>query len=136
MPGLAGVALTQHPGVLAGPSALHRDHLGVGLAGHSGQAAGQYPLLSLLENAPGISDASATLAQLQTEMLTNTQMAADLHERGMPRGTFLQILKDAGLPIDAQAIAAAREMDAVGMVEGEGDGRDADGERDGAAAEV
>ena len=82
------------------------------------QAAGQYPLLSLLENAPGLADPAAALAQLEQERASNVKAAAELFAQGvLPRATALQVAQQAGYAIDAQAIAAAREMDAAGAVE-------------------
>ena len=82
------------------------------------QAAGQYPLLSLLENAPGLVDPAAALAQLEQERGNNVKAAAELFAQGvLPRATALQVAQQAGYAIDAQAIAAAREMDAAGAVE-------------------
>ncbi|MNY16631.1 hypothetical protein D3C86_1499060 [compost metagenome] len=40
----AGRTLSQHPGVLAGATALHRHHFGIGLGGDPGQAARQDPV--------------------------------------------------------------------------------------------
>ncbi|MCY1346301.1 hypothetical protein D9M69_323840 [compost metagenome] len=39
--------LGQHPGVLAGPAALHRHHFGAGPRGDPGQAAGHHPVLAV-----------------------------------------------------------------------------------------
>ncbi|MNO87212.1 hypothetical protein D3C76_786310 [compost metagenome] len=37
-------SVAKHPGVLAGTTALHRHHFGIGLGGNPGQATGQYPI--------------------------------------------------------------------------------------------
>ncbi|MNF45238.1 hypothetical protein D3C84_263660 [compost metagenome] len=37
-------AFAKYPGVLAGTTALHRHHFGIGLGRHPGQAAGQHPV--------------------------------------------------------------------------------------------
>ena len=83
------------------------------------QAAGQYPMMSLLENAPGLADPAAALAQLEQERASNVRAAAELFAQGvLPRATALTVAQQAGYVIDPQAIAAAREMDAAGAVEG------------------
>ncbi|EYB69063.1 hypothetical protein DEIPH_ctg011orf0029 [Deinococcus phoenicis] len=90
--------------------------------------AGKLSLETLLEATPGVQDVQAELKKLQNERASNIQQAAALFGLGtLPKATVLRIAQAAGYQIDAQAIAAAEELDAVGAVDmgGQDDGQQA-----------
>ncbi|KEF35483.1 hypothetical protein RDMS_01635 [Deinococcus sp. RL] len=88
--------------------------------------AGQYPLEALLEQTPGVVDVAQTLAQLEAERASNVKLAAELLAVGaIPRPVMYGVAQRAGYPITSEQIAAAEEMETLGLpAEGGEDGGD------------
>jgi len=79
-------------------------------------SAGKISLETLLESTPGVTDVAKELERIKAELASNAKFALELFTGGLlPRAVGLGVLKQAGYPVTPEQIAAAEEMESLGL---------------------